>query len=167
MQDIGKTLMTLAFSLSLIGCFVNDEAQILAEMDNANVLPETADESEHPMNIVENDVVLAPSAVTQYDSIRNGSIIFEEAWYNPADANLSKGRNSFTLKDWGCYDRYDGHIIWTGARAGSRTVSCGEASFSIEPNNVAHAAIKWRLCYVDRFDNDSIWCRPWKDSYID
>ena len=168
MHHLMNILTLLAFSLSLIGCFVDEGAQTLPMIDDDGELLEIRDDSEHPIGFVESEGDPSNSATTQYRSIRNAysGALMEEAWYNPADANLSKGRNSFTIKDWGCNNGYDARIYWTGARSGSRTQSCGESSFSIEPNNVAYAAISWRLCVVDRFIGE-VACTPWVSSYID
>jgi hypothetical protein len=166
MQYIGKIPMLLAFSLSLIGCLLDEGGRTQPMMEDGELL-EISDDSEHPMTFVDNTADVAPSATTQYQSYKKASgTMLGEAWYNPAAANLSKGRNSFTIKDWDCNNWFDTQIRWRGARSGSATERCGEHSFSIEPNNVGYAAIWWQICQVDVITG-LVFCKPEISSYID
>jgi hypothetical protein len=104
----------------------------------------------------------AHAATSQYAYTRpdNGAYM-AEAWFNSGTHNMSKGRNSFTLKDHVCNDGFLARVEWKGARyTSSRTrwTDCGEESFSIEPNDVTSSKISWTICLHDRVTG-LIWCK--------
>jgi hypothetical protein len=90
----------------------------------------------------------AARAATSGSYIHNdNNQIMVEVWFNSGTHNMSKGRNSFTLKDYICGDGYTAYVSWTlyGVHH-SRERGCGEESFSIEPNNVARTQFTYALC---------------------
>lgn len=107
----------------------------------------------------------AAQAATTQRIIRDSSYnIVAEAWFNSGTHNLSKGRNSFTVKDYGSCNPA-AFVEWWGARNGYYYVGCGESSFSIEPNNVARAAIAWRICLMNTNNFTLVTCTsPVSDS---
>jgi hypothetical protein len=87
-----------------------------------------------------------------------------EVWYNSGTHNMSKGRNSFTLKDHICNDGYSAYVYWSGATSGSRSVSCGEISFSTA-GDVARTSIGYYLCAI--YTNGSYSCSATVYDYQD
>lgn len=54
-------------------------------------------------------------AATSYQSVSaDAGYLMAEVWFNSGTHNMSKGRNSFTLKDHDCNNGWDARVEWKG-----------------------------------------------------
>jgi hypothetical protein len=85
------------------------------------------------------------NAWTTMAEIRSNGVLRGKIWYNAGTHNLSKGRNSFTVKDEYCADGIAIRVYWSHPYgSGYRTANCGEISFSTTNNlPVPLAFIRW------------------------
>jgi hypothetical protein len=94
-----------------------------------------------------------------------------EAWFNSGTANLSKGRNSFTIKDLNCGDFWSIYVEYNYTdtqgmyRTGSKYLhgDCRpvEWSGSIADAQPTSSSFRWRACKWDVNHVSSDTCEPW------
>ena len=111
----------------------------------------------------------AAQAATSGYLIRNSNNqIMVEVWFNSGTHNMSKGRNSFTLKDHICGDSYVAKLWWRKADGvkRQRIINCGEVSFSIEPNDVPRYQFAYEIC-ASHTTNGTGWCGVGLRDYVD